>query len=117
METMDTRATVRNSFNAIRVDEQWGEPCEVLCDPAGAPQELVLRGRIHRVMAPPQRWYQRRPWWELDQRIPRETDRCAVERQHWRVQAAQCGAVEPCTVELVRHEVTGQWWVVADQGV
>lgn len=117
MTTVTSTAIPQIASDAVRVDDRWGEPCEVLCDPAGAPREVVLRGRVHRVVAPPQRWYQRLPWWELEERVPREGGQSVVDRQHWRVQVAQRGAVEPRTVELVRHGVTGQWWVAVDQGV
>lgn len=109
-----TREDVRDG---VRIDEGWGQPCEVHCDESGAPCELVFRGRLHRVTSPPQRWYERRRWWELEERVPRDSGQAVVDRQRWRVQAAQRGAVESRTLELARHEITGQWWLVADQGV
>lgn len=112
-----TDPTRDDGWEAARSERGWGQPCEVHCDASGVPCELVLRGRIHRVTAPPQRWYQRCRWWELEERVPRESGQCVVDREHWRVQAAQRGAVMARTVELVRHGITGQWWLVADQGV
>ncbi len=113
----NTCFTQGETHDAVRIHEGWGQPCEVHCDESGAPCELVFRGRVHRVTAPPQRWYERRRWWELEERVPRESGQSVVDRQHWRVQAAQRGAIEPRTLELVRHEITGQWWLVADQAV
>ena len=113
----NTDLTRDGAWGAVRIEQGRGQPCEVHCDESGVPHELVLRGRIHRVTAPPQRWYQRRRWWELEERVPRESGQSVVDREHWRVQAAQRGAVVARTVELVRHGITGQWWLVADQGV
>lgn len=113
----NTCSTREETRGTVRVHEGWGQPCEVHCDEFGAPCELVFRSRLHRVTAPPQRWYERRRWWELEERVPRESGESVVDRQHWRVQAAQRGAVEPRTLELVRHEITGQWWLLADQAV
>lgn len=89
--------------------------CEVRCDPAGVPRELTYRGRRYTVVSPPLRWYERRNWWDLDQRAPRDSPRNVVDRQCWSVQAAQRAAVVPRTFELLHQESTGCWWVLHDR--
>lgn len=89
--------------------------CEVRCDPAGVPRELVYRGLRYTVVCPPLRWYERRNWWDLDRRAPRNSGHNAVDRQRWSVQAAQRAAVVTHTFELLHQESTRSWWVLHDR--
>lgn len=89
--------------------------CEVRCDSAGMPRELTHEGRDYTVISPPLRWYERRNWWELDGRVPRDSALNAVDRQRWSVQVARSGAVVPRTFELLHQESKGRWWVVHDR--
>ncbi|WNB89601.1 DUF6504 family protein [Glutamicibacter protophormiae] len=81
----------------------------VRCDGAGVPREVVHRGRVHRVVEPPVRWYERRNWWESEDRVPRESRTSMVDRELWQVQALQGGTTAPCTFRLVRNQVSDRW--------
>ena len=85
------------------------------CDSAGVPRELIHGGRHYTVISPPFRWYERRNWWELDERVPRDSPLNAVDRQRWSVQVTRPGAVVPRTFELLRQESAARWWVVHDR--
>lgn len=81
----------------------------VRCDRSGAPCTVTYRGREQRVLQPVIHWYERRNWWDVEDRVPRESRTSAVDRECWRVQAVQPGAVVARTFELTRNQFTGRW--------
>ncbi|CAL8898094.1 hypothetical protein KVA01_08110 [Kocuria varians] len=91
------------------VPEDLGGQVVVRCDETGAPREVLHRGHAHRVVEQPVRWYDRRNWWDLVDRVPRESRTSLVDHELWQVQAVQRGAVLPATFRLLRDQSTG-WW-------
>lgn len=81
----------------------------VHCDSSGNPCALFYRGRGQRVLQPVIHWYERCNWWDLADRVPRESPTSAVDRERWRVQAVEAGAAVARTFELTRDQSTGQW--------
>ncbi|WP_330446769.1 DUF6504 family protein [Kocuria rhizophila] len=93
---------------------EWGaeaapEDVSVRCDAVGNPCELVYHGREQRVLEPVIHWFERRKWWDVEARVPRESRTSAVDRERWRVQAVQAGAAVARTFELTRNQATEQW--------
>lgn len=76
---------------------------------AGVPTSVHCNGRLWRVAAEPVRWYERRPWWNQVQRMPKGQGR--VDVQVWRVQArlGHNERSELVTMELERDHQGGQW--------
>ena len=89
--------------------------CEVRCDRSGVPRELTCEGWHYTVISPPFHWYERRNWWELDERVPRDSVLNAVDRQRWSVQVTRPAAVVSRTFELLHQESTRRWWVIHDR--
>ena len=85
------------------------EAVAVRCDAVGNPCVLLWRGREHRVLQPVIHCFERRNWWDVADRVPRESRTSAVDRERWRVQAVQAGASVVRTFELTRNQFTGQW--------
>ena len=81
----------------------------VRCDRSGAPCAVTYRGREQRVLQPVIHWYERRNWWDVEDRVPRESRTSAVDRECWRVQAVPSGAAVARTFELTRNQFTGRW--------
>ena len=81
----------------------------VRCDGSGAPCAVTYRGREQRVLQPVIHWYERRNWWDVEERVPRESRTSAVDRERWRVQAVEPGAAVAHTFELTRNQFTGRW--------
>ena len=84
----------------------------VVCDITGTPCAVTYRGEEHRVLQPVMHWYERRNWWDVEDRVPRESRTSAVDQERWRVQAVRSGVVIARTFELVRNQFTGQWRVL-----
>ena len=61
------------------------EIVEISVKAAGEPVSFVREGRTWHIGTPPVRWFERVPWWETAQRMPRHTGRMDVEV--WQVQA------------------------------
>lgn len=85
------------------------EGFSVRCDDTGAPCAVTYRGREQRVLQPVIHWFERRNWWDVEDRVPRESRTSAVDRECWRVQAVQAGAAVARTFELTRSQFTGRW--------
>ena len=84
----------------------------VVCDITGTPCAVTYRGEEHRVLQPAVHWYERRNWWDVEVRVPRESRTSAVDQERWRVQAVRPGVVIARTFELVRNQFTDQWRVL-----
>ncbi|MBN6811843.1 hypothetical protein [Kocuria marina] len=84
----------------------------VVCDITGTPCVVTYRGEEHRVLQPAVRWYERRNWWDVEVRVPRESRTSAVDQERWRVQVVRPGVVVARTFELVRNQFTDQWRVL-----
>ncbi|RKQ36509.1 hypothetical protein [Kocuria tytonis] len=84
----------------------------VHCSASGEPLEVVHRGCRHRVLQPVIHWYERRNWWDVADRVPRESEISAVDRECWRMQAVEPGALMARTFDLTRDQFTGRWRVL-----
>ena len=84
----------------------------VVCHSPGTRCVGTYRGEEHRVLQPAVRWYERRNWWDVEVRVPRESRTSAVDQERWRVQVVRPGVVIARTFELVRNQFTDQWRVL-----
>lgn len=77
--------------------------------PAGLPLRILWRGRTWHVRAQPVHWYERRNWWEITKRVPRETGAGIVDLSVWQLQLQLGNAGELRTVLIAHDEATGRW--------
>lgn len=98
---------------AVRHTPVGFERCEVSCDAAGVPEQIAHRGHLYWRSHSPRRWFERRNWWELEDRVPRASVINAVDRERWSVQVLSRGVATPITLELVKQQATGQWWIAS----
>ncbi|RLY94860.1 hypothetical protein CWC38_11710 [Kocuria tytonicola] len=94
---------------AAVLPDPGSEGFSVRCDDTGAPWAVTYRGREQRVLQPVIHWFERRNWWDVEDRVPRESRTSAVDRECWRVQAVQAGAAVARTFDITRSQVTGRW--------
>jgi hypothetical protein len=88
------------------------EPISVELSDDGSPIRFEWRGVFYGVTSAPERWFARRPWWQLDERAPRGTGGSSVDREMWRVDAVPLTAGAPRvdgTFDLGLHGATGSW--------
>jgi len=88
------------------------EPVSVKLSDDGSPVRFVWRGVVYGVISAPERWFARRPWWQLDARAPRGAGDTLIDREMWRVDALPLtdGASRlDGTFDLGLHAATGVW--------
>ena len=88
------------------------EPVSVELSDDGSPVRFVWRGVVYGVISAPERWFARRPWWQLDTRAPRGAGDTLVDSEMWRVDALPLtsGASRlDGTYDLGLHAGTGIW--------
>ena len=54
----------------------------VVCDITGTPCVVTYCGEEHRVLQPAVRWYERRNWWDVEVRVPREVPEAVRDKDH-----------------------------------
>lgn len=64
------------------------ESIRVSCAPNGVPLRVSWRECDYRLVAEPQRWFERRKWWEENLRIPRGIGAGMADYEIWRLQIA-----------------------------
>ncbi|MBP2414154.1 hypothetical protein JOF48_002953 [Arthrobacter stackebrandtii] len=86
-----------------------GEEVLVETTDEGVPVRVHRNGRLWTVGAEPMRWYERTPWWEYMQRMPKGQGR--VDVQVWRVQArlGQNMRSDLVTMDLECELEGGRW--------
>ena len=88
------------------------EPVSVELSDDGSPVRFVWRGVVYGVISAPERWFARRPWWQLDTRAPRGAGDTLIDREMWRVDALPLTAGASRldgTYDLCLHAATGAW--------
>jgi hypothetical protein len=88
------------------------EPVIVELTDDGAPIRFEWRGVFYGVTSAPERWFARRPWWQLNSRAPRGTGEGLIDREMWRVDAVPLTMGAPRrdgTFDLGRQSTTGSW--------
>lgn len=67
------------------------EGITVECPPGGTPVRLWWRGECWSVGPEPLCWYERRPWWERETRVPPGEGVGVVDTRIWRLQVKREG--------------------------
>ena len=77
---------------------------------AGVPISFVRQGHTWRVVIEPLRWYERVPWWETTQRMPRG-QHSRIDVEVWQVQAriGHNSRTPLVTFELMRGQDRTTW--------
>lgn len=62
------------------------ESIQVSCAPNGVPLRVSWQGCDYRLVAEPQRWFERRKWWDEKLRVPRGVGAGMVDYEIWRLE-------------------------------
>jgi hypothetical protein len=82
------------------------EPVSVELSDDGSPVRFVWRGVVYGVISAPERWFARRPWWQLDARAPRGAgDTLIVDA----LPLTSGASLLDGTFDLGLHPATGAW--------
>jgi hypothetical protein len=90
----------------------FSEAIEMVRSPEGALVALRWRGAYYAIAPHPLCWYERRPWWKSETRMPPGEGAGAVDTQVWRLQVQREGAVESLTLDVVRYRPADRWRVI-----
>ncbi|GAA3694823.1 hypothetical protein GCM10022377_04470 [Zhihengliuella alba] len=82
----------------------------------GALSALTWRGQRYDVLEEPVLWYERRKWWEEEQRAERGRGRGLVDHEIWRVQARGARDGDLRTFDLSHHVASGRWRMIRLHG-
>lgn len=89
------------------------ESIEVARATDGMPLRVKWRGRDYRLVAEPQRWFERRKWWDENLRIPRGIGAGIADYEMWRLQlVAVRGSQEVHSVDVSFDAQTQRWRLV-----
>ncbi len=89
----------------------FSEAVDVMYSAQGEPAQLVWHGTVYDVAPHPLCWYERRPWWERDERLPPGTGVGAVDTQIWRMVLSDGGA-PPFSLDVAHYRPAGRWRVI-----
>ena len=90
----------------------FSDGVEVVLSAEGTPVQLWWRGTCYALASHPLCWYERRPWWEKETRMPPGEGVGAVDTQMWRFQLLFEGTVESVSLEVVRYRPSERWRVI-----
>lgn len=94
------------------------------CSADGVPLRMQWQGRQWVIGPEPLRWYERRPWWRCESRMPAGAGAGMVDTRIWRLQIRPAAAlpespqtrrtaVEPWrTIDVVQQRPGGTWRVI-----
>lgn len=94
------------------------EGITVECPPGGTPVRLSWRGECWSVCDEPLCWYERRPWWERETRMPPGEGVGMVDTRIWRLQVRKedpHGLSDDgggLTLDVVQQRPGGSWRVI-----
>ncbi|MBP2414350.1 hypothetical protein JOF48_003149 [Arthrobacter stackebrandtii] len=89
----------------------FSEAVDVMYSAQGEPAQLVWRGTVYDVAPHPLCWYERRAWWERDERLPPGTGVGAVDTQIWRMVLSD-GTAQPFSLDVAHYRPAGRWRVI-----
>lgn len=82
------------------------------CSPDGEPVRMWWRGLCHEIVAKPQSWYQRRPWWQDHTSLRPGEGVGYVDTQIWRLQVVREGEPGILTLDVVLYRPSLRWRVI-----
>ncbi len=85
---------------------------DVVSSEQGIPLQLLWRGVLYEVAPHPLCWYERRPWWNNEARLPPGAGAGAVDTQIWRLALQAAGAADSFTLDVVHYRPGGRWRVI-----
>jgi len=89
------------------------ESIEVARAANGMPLRVKWQGRDYRLVAEPQRWFERRKWWDENLRIPRGIGAGLADYEMWRLQlVAVSGSKQEHTFDVSFDAQTERWRLV-----
>ena len=89
------------------------EPIEVTRAANGIPLRITWQGKDYRLVAEPERWFERRKWWEENMRIPRGLGAGVADYEMWRLQLVSSeGRGEPFSVDVSFDAQSARWRLV-----
>lgn len=89
------------------------ELIEVACAANGMPLRVRWQGQDYRLAAEPQRWFERRKWWDENLRIPRGIGAGIADYEMWRLQlVAVRGPRQVHSVDVSFDAQTERWRLV-----
>ncbi|MGP9781135.1 hypothetical protein CQ017_01485 [Arthrobacter sp. MYb224] len=71
------------------------ESIQVSCAPSGVPLRVSWQGCEYRLVAEPQRWFERRKWWDENLRIPRGIGAGLADYEIWRLEITRAAGRGP----------------------
>lgn len=89
------------------------ESIEVSRAANGMPLRVKWQGQEYRLVAEPERWFERRKWWDENLRIPRGIGAGMADYEMWRLQLAPAmGGGAPHSVDLSFDPQSERWRLV-----
>lgn len=82
------------------------------CSPDGEPVRMWWRGLCHEIVAKPQSWYQRRPWWQDHTSLRPGEGVGYVDTQIWRLQVVRDGEPGILTMDVLLYRPSLRWRVI-----
>lgn len=90
----------------------FSETVNVVHSAQDEPEQLIWRGTVYKVQPHPLCWYERRPWWKLETRLPPGTGVGVVDTQIWRLQLEAPESGQLFTLDVAHYRPGGQWRVI-----
>lgn len=89
----------------------FSEAVDVVYSAQGALVQLSWRGVLYDVEPEPLCWYERRPWWQSDERLPPGAGVGTVDTQMWRL-VLSGGDGRRFTLDVVHYRPADRWRVI-----
>lgn len=85
---------------------------DVAASEQGTPVEVSWRGVRYTVAEHPLCWYQRRPWWTQETRLPPGAGVGIVDTQIWRLVLLAEDSPNRFTLDVAHYRPAGRWRVI-----
>ncbi len=85
------------------------ETVDVVATEQGVPVQLSWRGALYTVAPHPLCWYERRPWWSQETRLPPGAGVGIVDTQIWRLVLQTEDSAERFTLDVAHYRPGGRW--------
>lgn len=89
----------------------FSDAVDVVYSVQGTLVQLSWRGVLYDVEPAPLCWYERRSWWQSDERLPPGAGVGAVDTQMWRLVLSD-GDGQPFTLDVVHYRPADRWRVI-----
>lgn len=85
------------------------EAVDVVATEQGIPVQLSWRGSLYTVAPHPLCWYERRPWWLQETRLPPGAGVGIVDTQIWRLVLQAEDSADSLTLDVAHYRPAGRW--------